>query len=74
MKKVSVSVNLNYYYEVEIDDALVNDKDELLYECGAKDPVFADLVNALVRNHVDWDNVFTNSIIDTETGKTLYIE
>jgi hypothetical protein len=67
--KVSVNVALYYNYETEIpDDTKEND---LLWTCDVRDPVYIDIVKAMLKTSLDYDTI-TTSIIKEDTDEILY--
>lgn len=66
MKKVSVSAELHYSYEVEVPD----DADILCY-CDSADPVYSDLCKVLTKEHLNFEGNIL-SIVDEDTEEFYY--
>lgn len=64
--KVSVNVQLNYYYEVDVNDTF--EDNDLIY-CESMDPVYRDICKILHKNHLNFSSE-TVSIVDEE-GEVL---
>lgn len=67
--KVSVAVALYYNYEAEIPDNTT--KEDLLWACDRKDPVYEDISEALYAESLDYDVKIT-SIIREDTDEVIY--
>ena len=67
--KVSVNVALYYNYEIEIPDN-TQEKD-LLWMCDVQDPVYIDIVKAMLKTNLNY-NAETTSIIKEDTDEIIY--
>ena len=67
--KVSVNVALYYNYEIEIPDS-TQEKD-LLWMCDVQDPVYIDIVKAMLKANLNYDTK-TTSIIREDTNEIIY--
>lgn len=67
--KVSVAVALYYNYEAEISDNTT--KEDLLWACDRKDPVYEEIAGVFYDAGLNYDAV-TTSIIREYTDEILY--
>ena len=74
--KISVNVQLNYNYSVEIPEEIDGERvtiDDVLFVVDSDDPVYSDLCKVLRDNRLDYMGE-TISLIDEETGETIWAE
>ena len=69
--KVSVCVRVNYNYEVEIPDNLVNPEDFDYDLVDAADEAYGDICKVLTKYHYNFDGMI-ESVVDDATGDCLY--
>ena len=67
--KVSVAAAVYYNYEIEIPDSIK--KEDLLWMCDVQDPVYIDIVKAMLKANLNYDSV-TTSIIREDTDEIIY--
>ena len=67
--KVSVNVALYYNYETEIPDD--SQREDLPWICDIRDPVYIDIVKAMLKANLNYDTE-TTSIIREDTDEILY--
>lgn len=68
--KVHVSCQVNYGYDIDVSQDIVDNPDFADY-CDAEDPVYPVLCDAFVKRNVNWDAVVL-SIVNDETGEKIW--
>lgn len=74
--KISVNVQLNYNYSVEIPEEIDGERvtiDDVLFVVDSDDPVYSDLCKVLRDNRLDYMGE-TVSLIDEATGEVIWAE
>ena len=71
MKKISISVQVVYSYEIEVPNRILKDEAELQSFADVEDPVYRDLCGVLSEAHLN-HSAEVISITDDETGEVLY--
>lgn len=73
MRRVRVNCSVSYAYEVELpDDIEVIDDEALIIAVDGSDPVYQTISNVLRTVKLDYNGMI-DSVIDEDTGETLYM-